>query len=52
MLTLHNNYCVYLDERNSDRRYFIIEGDDSNANDQSYYGHCSDPKVHLEVYKF
>ena len=56
MLTSNNDYCVYLDEGNSDRRYFIIEGDNSNANDQSYYGpfhqYCSDPKVHLEVYKF
>ena len=56
VLTSNNDYCVYLDEGNSDRRYFIIEGDNSNANDQSYYGpfhqYCSDSKVHLEVYKF
>ena len=56
VLTSNNDYCVYLDEGNSDRRYFILEGDSSNANDQNYYGpfhkYCSDPKVHLEVYKF
>ena len=46
--TSNNNDCVYLEADNSDRWYFIREGDGSNATDQSYYGpfhqYCSDSK--------
>ena len=34
VFTSNNEYCVNLN--NSDRRYFILDVDDSNANDQSY----------------
>ena len=33
-----NNKFVHWDKGNSDRRYFILEEDSSDANDQSYYG--------------
>ena len=40
----------------SDRRYFILNVDDSNANDQSYYipfrKYCEDPETAFHVYKY
>ena len=40
----------------SDRRYFILNVDDSNANDQSYYipfrKYCEDQETAFHVYKY
>ena len=56
LMTSNDEYCVHIDEGFSDRRYFILEEDSSNANDQQYYNpfhdSCTNPNVHLEVYKF
>ena len=54
ILTSNNDHCVYIDI--GDRRYFILNVDDSNANDQSYYvpfrKYCEDPETAYNVYKY
>ena len=54
IFTSNNDFCVFIDIH--DRRYFILDIDDSNANDQSYYmpfkGYCYDPETAMHVYKY
>lgn len=54
VMTSNNQFCVIIDP--SDRRYFILDVDDSNANDLSYYepfrDYCRDPETIINVYKF
>ena len=54
IFTSNNDFCVYIDIY--DRRYFILDVDDSNANDQEYYipfhNYCHDPIVAFHVYKY
>jgi len=54
IFTSNNDFCVYIDIH--DRRYFILDVDDSNANDQEYYmqfsNYCHDPIVAFHVYKY
>jgi hypothetical protein len=52
-MLISNNYfceCIGL----HDRRYFILDTDDSNANDQEYYtsfrNYCIDPETAKHVY--
>ena len=48
--------CVSIHEGKSDRRHVTFEGDNSIANDKSYYdpfyNDCLDPKIHQEEYKY
>ena len=54
VFTSNNDFCVYIDIH--DRRYFILDVDDSNANDQQYYmrfnAYCHDPVTAFHVYKY
>ena len=54
VFTSNNDFCVYIDIH--DRRYFILDVDDSNANNQGYYMHfqeyCHDPITAFHVYKY
>ena len=37
LMTSNNEYWVNIDEGFSDRQYFILEGESSNANDEQFY---------------
>ena len=54
IITSNEDNCVHIDM--SDRRYFILKVDDSNANDQDYYmafrKYCEDPETAFNVYKY
>ena len=54
VFTSNNDFCVYIDIH--DRRYFILDVDDSNANYQGYYMHfqeyCHDPVTAFHVYQY
>ena len=54
VFTSNNDFCVIIDIH--DRRYFILDIDDSNANDQSYYmpfkDYCYNPETAMHVYKY
>jgi hypothetical protein len=57
VFTSNKDHCVNLDM--SDRRYFILDVDDSNANDQKYYRskngfgpYCENPLTAIHVYLY
>ena len=54
VFTSNNDFCVIIDIH--DRRYFILDIDDSNANDQLYYlpfkQYCHDPETAIHVYRY
>ena len=54
VFTSNNDFCVIIDIH--DRRYFILDCDDSNANDQHYYlpftQYCYDPATAFHVYNY
>ena len=54
VFTSNNDFCVIIDIH--DRRYFILDCDDSNANDQEYYlpftQYCYNPETAFHVYNY
>ena len=54
MFPSNNDFCVCIGLH--DRRYFILDTDDSNANDQEYYtffrNYCIDPETATHVYRY
>ena len=54
VFTSNNDFCVCIGLH--DRRYFILDTDDSNANDQEYYtsfrNYCIDPETAKHVYRY
>ena len=54
VFTSNNDFCVIIDIH--DQRYFILDIDDSNANDQDYYlpfkEYCHSPVTAFHVYHY
>ena len=52
VFTSNNDFCVIIDIH--DQQYFILDVDDSNANDQAYYlpfqEYCYDKQTAVHVY--